>query len=211
MGLFKKKADPITERALELNRQIAQLEEQIEQLSKEKKVQPPRDTPAKPSAIPAPSANPQNANLSAQTEAASKPGPSAPRLRSTALPHGPTVAASKSGPGPFPDSGSPAQDPIFEDVGQNPFRSSSAPVARETGEPLGIRRDDFSSFWQRFKAHFRGPMTSNPKLVNYLAAGSIQGLRPLRYERRVARNRFIVLVVVLALILWGILALLLKR
>ena len=53
---------------------------------------------------------------------------------------------------------------------------------------------------------FKTPPASNPKLVNYLAAGSIQGLRPLRYEKRVARNRFIFLVVVLVLALWGILA-----
>ena len=50
------------------------------------------------------------------------------------------------------------------------------------------------------------PPASNPKLVNYLAAGSIQGLRPLRYEKRVARNCFVFLVVVLLLMLWGILA-----
>jgi hypothetical protein len=42
--------------------------------------------------------------------------------------------------------------------------------------------------------------------VNYLAAGSIQGLRPLRYEKRVARNRFIVLAVILLLALWGLIA-----
>jgi hypothetical protein len=41
----------------------------------------------------------------------------------------------------------------------------------------------------------------NPKLVNYLAAGSIQGLRPMRYEKRVARNRFLFIVLgVLALL-----------
>ena len=51
---------------------------------------------------------------------------------------------------------------------------------------------------------FHGPATNNPKLVNYLAAGSIQGLRPMRYEKRVARNRFIFLVVVLALVMWGL-------
>jgi uncharacterized protein involved in exopolysaccharide biosynthesis len=42
--------------------------------------------------------------------------------------------------------------------------------------------------------------------VNYLAAGGIQGLRPMRYEKRVARNRFVVLVVFLFLMLLGIIA-----
>jgi cell division protein FtsB len=39
--------------------------------------------------------------------------------------------------------------------------------------------------------------------VSYLAAGGIQGLRPLRYEKRVARNRFIFFVVILFLALLG--------
>ena len=40
--------------------------------------------------------------------------------------------------------------------------------------------------------------------MSYLAAGGIQGLRPLRYEKRVARNRFIALVIVLLVILLGV-------
>jgi hypothetical protein len=40
--------------------------------------------------------------------------------------------------------------------------------------------------------------------VSYLAAGGIQGLRPMRYEKRVARNRFILLVVILFFTLLGI-------
>ena len=56
---------------------------------------------------------------------------------------------------------------------------------------------------RRLREHFRGPSTTNPKLVSYLAAGGIQGLRPLRYEKRVARNRFIFFVIFLVLILLG--------
>ena len=56
----------------------------------------------------------------------------------------------------------------------------------------------------RFRIHFRGPSTTNPKLVSYLAAGGIQGLRPMRYEKRVARNRFMALVVILFMTLLGI-------
>src|SRR5205085_2066261 len=47
--------------------------------------------------------------------------------------------------------------------------------------------------WRRLVGYFRGPATHNPKLVSYLAAGSIRGLRPLRYEKRVARNRFLLM------------------
>ena len=43
------------------------------------------------------------------------------------------------------------------------------------------------TLWERISRNFRKPpVSNNPKLVNFLAAGSIQGLRPLRYERRVA-------------------------
>ncbi len=47
--------------------------------------------------------------------------------------------------------------------------------------------------------------------MTFLAAGSIQGLRPLRYEKRIARNRFILLSVILLAILWGVLAVFLKN
>jgi cell division protein FtsB len=40
--------------------------------------------------------------------------------------------------------------------------------------------------------------------VNYLAAGGVHGLKPMRYEKRVARNRFIALVVLLFLLLLGL-------
>jgi len=42
--------------------------------------------------------------------------------------------------------------------------------------------------------------------VNYLAAGGVHGLRPMRYEKRVARNRFILLIIVLFLILLGVIS-----
>ena len=121
---------------------------------------------------------------------------SQPRLRSTALPHGPTISATAA-----------PREPVFEAVDHVAIQDTSANGPRlAPPADLGTRRFDWSSSWERFKNHFRGPSTSNPKLVNYLAAGSIQGLRPLRYEKRVARNRFIVLVVFLALVLWGVLA-----
>ena len=46
--------------------------------------------------------------------------------------------------------------------------------------------------------------------MSYLAAGGIQGLRPLRYEKRVARNRFIFFVIILFLLLLGTLLVFLK-
>jgi hypothetical protein len=72
---------------------------------------------------------------------------------------------------------------------------------------LGVRKYDLPALLRRVRDQFRGPSTTNPKLVSYLAAGGIQGLRPMRYEKRVARNRFIVLVAVLFLALLGIILL----
>jgi len=187
MGWFHKKSDPISERARSLNEQIASLEAQIKKLN-HAPVPPPSSQP--PSAPPpAPPAQSHQA----------PPGPQ-PRLRSTALPHGARIAAA----GPTSPTASP--ELIFE--APSPFKPvlplASAPSERN-GE-LGVRKYDLATFWKRLKNNFRGPATSNPKLVNYLAAGSIQGLRPLRYEKRVARNRFILFVALLVLALWGVIA-----
>ncbi|MBE7501147.1 MAG: hypothetical protein HS113_12725 [Verrucomicrobiales bacterium] len=47
----------------------------------------------------------------------------------------------------------------------------------------------------------RGPATQP---WCYLAAGNVQGLRPLRYEKRVARNRFLMLLAAFIVILYGL-------
>jgi hypothetical protein len=117
-----------------------------------------------------------------------------PRLRSTAVPHGATVARA-----PVPP------EPVFEQV--KPLRTTDETATPDQFNGLGVRKYDLPGFFDRFRQHFRRPTTSNPRLVTYLAAGGVQGLRPLRYEKRVARNRFIVLVVVLFLILLGVITL----
>jgi hypothetical protein len=101
-------------------------------------------------------------------------------------------------------------EPIFEELNQPQIKADTEPPAPAT-EDLGTRKSDLSSWWQRFLRHFHGPVTSNPKLVNYLAAGSIQGLQPLRYEKRVARNRFLFFAIVLGLALWGLIVMFSKR
>lgn len=131
----------------------------------------------------------------------------APRLRSTAIPHGATVShemQDPTEPSPVPRS----HEPIFEDVDvdrlQNKSETTSTP---QHYNELGMRKYDLPAFLRRVRNQFRGPSTTNPKLVSYLAAGGIQGLRPMRHEKRVARNRFIVLVTVLFLALLGIILL----
>jgi cell division protein FtsB len=126
------------------------------------------------------------------------------RVRSTALPHGSTILATNTPPAKEPE-------PVFEEVDQKTIKDTTA--QRSAALPI----DDLSApppkvgFLDRLEQIFRPPPLSNPKLVNYLAAGSIQGLRPLRYEKRVARNRFLALALVLVIVLFGICAALIKH
>jgi hypothetical protein len=130
-----------------------------------------------------------------------------PRLRSTALPHGSTVSHALPSPSPAPT----AEEPIFEEVGQDLLKGQGETATTpEHYNELGVRKYDLPALARRLRDHFRGPSTTNPKLVSYLAAGGIQGLRPLRYEKRVARNRFIFFVVILFLALLGTLLVFLK-
>lgn len=169
MAWFKKKADPISERARALNQEIAALEARI------------RDMDSR-----------------AEREAARQ---KAGEVLPASEPALPAPAAVKTAP----------PQEVFEDIDQGLLKSrnESAHSPAHFNE-LGVRKYDFPAFLRRVKAHFRGPAASNPKLVSYLAAGGIQGLRPLRYEKRVARNRFIALVVFLFLVLLGIIAVFLK-
>jgi hypothetical protein len=177
MGWFKKKPDPISERARALNEEIAALELQIRKLNA--KPEPTSTTPA-------------------------------PRLRSTAMPHGAATTIHTPHPQPAPPAA--PHEPIFEEVDQNRLQAKTDPeTTPEHYNDLGVRKYDLTAFLGRLKNNFRGPSTANPKLVNYLAAGSIQGLRPMRYEKRVARNRFLFVVIGLLLVLVGFFAIIYNR
>ena len=191
MAVLNNKHDPVSDRAKAIDEQIAALEAEIKKLGE----QPPPTQPPK-TANPAGSA--PAPTRSAAPKTVPKTGFGQPRLRSTALPHRTTLEPAVT------------HDPIFEVVNQPPIKADTEPVVA-VQEDLGTRKSDLSSWWQRLVRHFHGPVTSNPKLVNYLAAGSIQGLQPLRYEKRVARNRFIFFAVVLLLALWGLIAMFGKR
>ena len=132
---------------------------------------------------------------------------SKPKLRSTTIPHGPTVPRKAEPPPPAP-APKPAE-PVFEEIKAKPAPSPEE-AAPDRYNELGVRKYDLPALWGRIKNHLRGPSTSNPRLVNYLAAGGVQGLRPLRYEKRVARNRFVLLVIILFAILLGIISLVVK-
>jgi len=128
-----------------------------------------------------------------------------PRLRSTALPRGETLAHAPSPETAPPVENTTVQEPIFEDVGARRLAENGEPASTPAHyNELGVRKYDLPALFARLRNHFRGPSTTNPKLVSYLAAGGIQGLRPLRYEKRVARNRFMALVLALFVVLLGL-------
>ncbi len=82
-------------------------------------------------------------------------------------------------------------------------RTSQAEPAGHYNE-LGVRKFDLAGVWEKARRLF-SRTEENPadaKLANYLAHGGLPGLRPLRREKRVARNRFIILTIVLVAILW---------
>jgi len=136
-----------------------------------------------------------------------------PRLRSTALPHGGTTLnhpAPEPPPGPLPAPH--VIEPIFEHVDIDRLQpEDEIGTTKNHYNDLGVRKYDLPAFLNRVKNQLSAPATTNPRLVNYLAAGGIQGLRPLRYEKRVARNRVILLVIIVFLTLLGIALVFWKR
>jgi len=131
--------------------------------------------------------------------------PGHPRLRSTAVPHGATI--SHHAPATETDTHTSAtvhHEPVFEEVNQEHITArAEIGSAPEMFNDFGVRKYDFPALVRRLRDFFHGPNTSNPKLVSYLAAGGVQGLRPLRKEKRVARNRFMLFSALLFIVLFG--------
>jgi hypothetical protein len=123
-------------------------------------------------------------------------GGQGPRLRSTVYPGRSSVPRK-------PDAAPAAGEPIFEEVSKLTDPSEPAATPGHFNE-LGARKFDLPAAWQRFKKQFAGRAPANPRLINYLAAGSIQGPRPLRYEKRVTRLRFFALAGCIVLIGLGL-------
>jgi hypothetical protein len=130
-----------------------------------------------------------------------------PRLRSTAVPHGSTITHTTQIVEPAEPPLPVTREPVFEEVDQEPLTARPEPPAHtpEHYNELGVRKYDLTALGRKIRSLFSGPSTSNPRLVTYLAAGGVQGLRPLRYEKRVARNRFLTFAIGLFLLLLGIL------
>ncbi len=187
MGWFKKKPDPISSRVRTLNAEIAAIEARIKQL---------------------------DSKLAEEKQEEKHEAGSGPRLRSTALPRGAAASsgAAQGAPTPAPPPPPKASEPIFEDVDQHRLKDrGEAPTTPEHYNDLGVRKYDLAALFRRIKSQFSGPSTANPKLVSYLAAGSIQGLRPMRFEKRVARNRLLAVCILFFLVLAGIIAMVARR
>ena len=75
----------------------------------------------------------------------------------------------------------------------------------------GVRKFDLAGWWLRARCQPAPSPAGNDKLVAYLAAGRNYGYTALRSERRVARNRFILLAFVLLAMLWTVLSLLIPQ
>jgi hypothetical protein len=125
-----------------------------------------------------------------------------PRLRSTTIPYGSTVARASEPPPAKPVT----HEPVFEEINQKSLQARAESESLDHYNDFGARKYDLPALFARLRNHFRSPTTSNPRLVNYLAAGGVQGLRPMRYEKRVARNRFIALILLLFFILLSVIS-----
>ena len=168
MGFWRKKPDPIAQKAKSLDAQIAAIEGQIQKLAAE--MQRTRTQP---------------------------------HVRSTVFPQNPAPAR---------DTETASPEPVFETVDHRHI--APVPEGESTSahyNDRGLRKFDILAVWKRVARLVRGPSSNHPRLVHLLAAGSIRGVRPLRYEKRVARNRFIVLVAVFTLVLWVILTMFFRK
>jgi len=130
----------------------------------------------------------------------------APKLRSTAIPHGGTVLRKSE---PAPPNKPVVREPVFEEI--KPVRAADENATPDQFNEFGVRKYDLPALLNRLRGIFSRPPASNPRLVTYLAAGGVRGLRPLRYEKRVARNRFIALVIILLVILLGLFSIFLRN
>ena len=128
---------------------------------------------------------------------------SQPRVRSTAMPKGPALVK-PAAPEPLPEQ-------VFEKLDHQRLQMPPEEINKALFNELGVRKYDLPAAWRRLKNFFKGTEATHQPFVKLLAAGNIQGLKPLRYEKRIARRRFILFAIVLFLALWAIFAVVLRR
>lgn len=130
----------------------------------------------------------------------------------------PAGAASRSGLAGSPvspaENGPPSRtrapgEPLPRIPGPATPRSGAGRAAGEAApdpllSPVGARKFDLPAAWRRWIGRFTSHSMETASAARYRTSNSIHGLRPLRYEKRVARNRFIGLFVLLVLVLTGL-------
>ena len=77
-------------------------------------------------------------------------------------------------------------------------------VGPRSGASVPADRFNLVEAWQRWMQRLGGQPRRPSGLVHLMAAGSVHGLRPLRYERKIARRRFVLSLSLLLLLLYGI-------
>ncbi|MCX8157885.1 MAG: hypothetical protein N3J91_15835 [Verrucomicrobiae bacterium] len=102
----------------------------------------------------------------------------------------------------------PAVTPPMPRPAPKPAAVVPEPAAHpELYNELGVRKFDLAGAWRRLTAWWQPQPPSNPLLVKYLAYGGLREPVALRFEKRVARNRFLVLVGAFLVVLWILLTL----
>ncbi len=200
MALFDSRpAIPLDAHEKALSEEIARLEKEIATL-KRPSAKPERTAQFPPTirsaSAPEPSLRPESSppeavkspKRVASSSSSVQPLPLPPSIPPGLKVQSPTLDLARSAPTPAIGSVETPIDPRFNE--------------------LGVRKFDLGSWWRarvsRLRQHTMGPTSNNPHMIKYLATGSVQGLRPLRYERRVARNRLLALVATLVVVLYGL-------
>ena len=68
-------------------------------------------------------------------------------------------------------------------------------------QPAGTKTEND----EQLSAQERGKLERNQRFANYFISGSVDGIRPLRGERRIQRNKAIAMVLFVAIILFAVL------
>ena len=164
MGWYTKKTDPIEQRVRDLERELAELTNEISRSE-----QAPREKSAAP-----------------------------PSFRSSFYP-------GQSKPGKD-EAEQLLLDPNDQSVLREPIRYLQEKLDGLSAKPTGLRAK-----LKELKENVGASPASNPKLLKYLSTGNLEGLQPLRREKRIARNRVLFLTVLLALVLLGLASVLMEN
>lgn len=118
-------------------------------------------------------------------------------------------------PAPAPTEISPPITPVVLAAPATPADAVDCAPARQSRQEfntaahynrMGVRKFDLHGLWLGIRQSLGPPGPPNPKLTTYLAVNAIAGLPALKREKRVARNRVVVLGILLLLILWAVLS-----